>query len=80
MTRQLDAESAEPFDESREELRWLARESGAYAGEWVALDGSRLVAHGVKLADVSAMAAASGVAEPFFAQVPKEKDLPFGGW
>ena len=64
----------------REELQWLARESDAYAGEWVALDGPRLVAHGVKLAIVSAAAEAAGVIEPFFARVPRHRDTPFGGW
>jgi predicted DNA-binding antitoxin AbrB/MazE fold protein len=73
-------ESTEPINERREELRWLAKESGPYAGEWVALDGARLISHGTKLADVIAAAAAAGIAEPFFARVPREKDMPFGGW
>jgi predicted DNA-binding antitoxin AbrB/MazE fold protein len=76
----LSRESSEPLNERREELQWLARESGPYAGEWVALDGSRLVAHGEKLAAVGAEAKAAGVAEPFFARVPRDKDLPLGGW
>ena len=63
-----------------EELRWLAEESGPYAGEWVALDGFRLIAHGGKLAAVSAAAKAAGTVEPFFARVPRDRDLPFGGW
>lgn len=75
----LCPKSSGPVNERREELQWLAKESGPYAGEWVALDGSRLVAHGLKLADVSAAATAAGVGEPFFARVPKDK-LPFGGW
>jgi hypothetical protein len=69
-----------PVNERREELLWLARESGPYAGEWVALDGPRLVAHGEKLASVGAAARVAGVVEPFFARVPRDKDLPFGGW
>jgi predicted DNA-binding antitoxin AbrB/MazE fold protein len=76
----LSWESSEPINERREELRWLATEAGPYAGEWVALDGPRLVAHCAKLADVSAAAAAAGIGEPFFARVPREKDVPFGGW
>ncbi len=76
----LSWESAEPVNERREELRWLAKESGPYAGEWVALDGPKLVAHGDKLASVSAAAKAAGVTEPFFASVPRDKDMPFGGW
>ena len=46
------------MNERREELQWLDRESGPYAGEWVALNGPSLVAHGEKLASVSAAARA----------------------
>ena len=79
-TAPLSWESAEPLHERREELEWLARESGPYSGEWVALDGGQLVAHGLRLAAVSAAARAAGVEEPFFASVPDDRDLPFAGW
>jgi predicted DNA-binding antitoxin AbrB/MazE fold protein len=72
--------SEKPFNERREELRWLAKESGPYAGQWVALDGPNLVAHSERLADVSAAAEAAGVTEPFFASVPRDREMPFGGW
>jgi predicted DNA-binding antitoxin AbrB/MazE fold protein len=72
--------SAKPVNERREELHWLATESGPYAGEWVALDGPNLVAHGEKLASVRAAARAAGIIEPFFASVPRNMDMPFGGW
>lgn len=76
---QLSWESARPLDNRRAELDWLANESRHFAGEWVALDGSRLVAHGPKLAAVNAAAQAAGVSQPFFASVPDD-NLPFGGW
>jgi len=76
----LSWESARPFNERREELHWLATESGPYAGEWVAIDGPHLVAHGEKLVNVSAAARAAGVIAPFFGRVPRDKDMPFGGW
>jgi predicted DNA-binding antitoxin AbrB/MazE fold protein len=79
-TAPLIWESARPVNERREELQWLARESGPYAGEWVALDGPNLVAHDERLAIVSAAAKAAGVSEPFFASVPRDQDTPFGGW
>jgi predicted DNA-binding antitoxin AbrB/MazE fold protein len=75
----LSWQSPEPARERRGELEWLAKESGRYAGQWVALDGGRLVAHGANLAAVSAAARAAGVQEPLFASVP-DHDLPFGGW
>ena len=76
----LSWESAEPVNERKEELRWLAKDSRAYAGEWVALDGPQLIAHGKKLASVSEAAKAAGVSEPFFARVPTDNDPPLGGW
>jgi predicted DNA-binding antitoxin AbrB/MazE fold protein len=75
----LSSEPAQPLDHSRAELEWLANESRNFAGEWVALDGNSLVAHGPKLAVVKAAAQAAGVSRPFFASVPDD-DLPFGGW
>ena len=77
--RPLSELSTDPVNERREEMRWLAEESRPYAGQWVALDGPRLVAHGARLATVSAAAKAAGVEQPLFASVP-DNDLPFGGW
>ena len=78
-TEPLSWQSSEPVNERREEMLWLVKESAPYAGEWVALDGNRMVAHGLTLAAVSAAACTAGVAEPFFASVP-DNDLPLGGW
>lgn len=70
-----------PFiNDRREEFLWLANESGPYSGQWVALDGSRLVAHGPELATVSAAARAAGVTRPLLTHLPPEGELPFGGW
>jgi len=75
----LSWEFAKPIDDGRAELEWLANESRNFAGEWVALDGNRLVAHGPKLAAVKAAAQAAGVSKPLFASVP-DSDLLFGVW
>jgi predicted DNA-binding antitoxin AbrB/MazE fold protein len=63
-----------------QELEWLATESGPYAGQWVALDGNRLIAHGNELAVVSAAARATGVDRPLFTHLAPAGELPFGGW
>jgi predicted DNA-binding antitoxin AbrB/MazE fold protein len=68
------------INERREEFLWLANESGPYAGQWVALDGNRLIAHGAELATVSAAARASGVSRPLLTHLPPDGELPFGGW
>ena len=75
----LSWKSTEPVNERREEMQWLAKESGPYAGEWVALEGPRLVAHGAKLAQVRAAARTAGASDPIFARVSSDTD-PFGGW
>ena len=67
-------------NERREEFQWLAKKSGPYAGQWVALDGSRLVAHGDELAAVRAAARAAGVERPLLTHLPPEGELLFGGW
>jgi predicted DNA-binding antitoxin AbrB/MazE fold protein len=72
--------AAAPVNGRREEFQWLATESGPYAGQWVALDGRRLVAHGTDLATVSAAARAAGVERPLLTHLPPEGELPFGGW
>lgn len=75
----LSWESTEPVNERRDEMRWLAKESGLYAGEWVALEGPGLVAHGPRLSDVRAAAKAAGAPDPLIARVPGDT-TPFGGW
>ena len=76
----LSWESPEPVEDRRQDLDWLAKESAPYAGQWVALEGGRLVSHGTKLATVSAEAKAAGIVEPLFAHVSADRDLPFAGW
>lgn len=73
-------ESSQPVNERREELRWLANEPSKYAGQWVALEGGRLIAHGDQLASVRAAASAAGVESPLMTHLPAEGELPFGGW
>ena len=69
-----------PINDRREEFLWLANHSGPYADQWVALDGSRLIAHGTELAVVSEAARAAGVDRPLLTHLLPEGELPFGGW
>jgi predicted DNA-binding antitoxin AbrB/MazE fold protein len=75
-----DNPQATSVNSRREELEWLAKESRHYAGEWVALDGNRLIAHGNELATVREAARAAGVERPLLSHLPPEEELPFGGW
>jgi len=69
----------EPIDLSRE-LRWLKEHRHEYVGQWVALDGDRLVAHGPDPREVYQAARQAGIASPFVEQILPTDDLPFGGW
>jgi hypothetical protein len=63
-----------------EEMLWLAHQAGPYAGQWVALSGSRLIAHGADAATVREAARAAGVERPLLTHLPEDAELPFGGW
>jgi len=68
-----------PIDLSRE-LLWLKEHKHEYVGQWVALDGDRLLSHGTNAREVAEAARAAGVAVPFITQVDPPEEYPFGGW
>ena len=63
----------------RDSLRWVDEHRDEYLGQWVALDGDRLVSYGRDAKKVYEEARAAGVQSPFLKRVTKD-DLPFGGW
>jgi Family of unknown function (DUF5678) len=63
-----------------QELAWLMKNQGDYAGQWVALEGDELIAHGYDLVQVSNEAKAKGVANPIFARAEAPNARPFAGW
>ncbi|GEM_PF-2422240 len=68
-----------PIDCSRE-LQWLKEHRQEYMGQWVALDGDRLVAHGMNGREVYDEARQLGVEVPALVKIDPSDDLPFGGW
>ena len=60
-------------------LQWLAEHKHEYAGQWVALDGDRLIGCGASAKEVYAMADAAGVANPMVTRVDDPNALPFAG-
>src|SRR6185312_16494553 len=66
---------------SEKSLRWLHENRDKYSGQWVALDGDRLIANGPTAKEVYSKAKAEGVEIPFVELVTDEKAVPStGGW
>ncbi|MEW6730689.1 MAG: DUF2281 domain-containing protein [Acidobacteriota bacterium] len=70
---------SEPIDRKRE-MEWLNENRKNFVGEWVALDGDRLLSHGANAKEVYEMARQAGVEIPFMAHIEPLDQLPFGGW
>jgi hypothetical protein len=62
------------------EREWLLRHESEYAGAWVALQGSMLVAQGSSAVQVLDAARSVGCEQPLVVHIPSEPQLPFGGW
>ena len=72
---------AVPSRDRTKEIKWIDVNRAAYADQWVAVDGDRLVAAGVDPLKVFAAAKAEGIRIPFVVHVLPEDPLPFvPGW
>lgn len=67
------------IDLSRE-LRWIETHRSAYAGQWVAVRGDRLLSSGPDGRTVYEAARAAGDERPFVTRVEPADELPFAGW
>jgi Family of unknown function (DUF5678) len=66
---------------SAQSLRWLDENRDRYSGQWVALDGDRLIASGSTAKEVYSKAKAEGIDIPFVELVTAPESGPFaGGW
>lgn len=74
------ATSERPDTYCLREMQWLSQHRHEYAGQYVALDGDRLVSHGTDGREVYRQARAAGVKVPFMAHIEPADALPFGGW
>lgn len=60
-------------------LSWVEENKEQYDGQFVVLDGDKLVAHGTDSKALYDEARAMGYKSPFVKRI-KAKELPFGGW
>ena len=66
---------SDPKDEAA--FKWINEHSSAYPGQWLALDGDRLLAHGSELAEVASAARALGVQFPLLHLVEPPREHPY---
>ncbi len=68
-----------PEPDPKPNRRWLKEHQHEFAGEWVALDGDRLIAHGPTAAAVYAAADADGAYLPLVTYLLPADAHPFVG-
>jgi hypothetical protein len=70
-----------PSHDRTNEVKWIDENRAAYADQWVAVEGDRLVASGIDPLKVFAAAKAEGIHTPFVVHVLPEDPLPLvPGW
>ena len=70
-----------PSRDRAKEMKWIDENRAAYADQWVAVEGSHLIAAGLDPLVVFAAAKAEGIRTPFVVHVLPEDPLPFvPGW
>jgi hypothetical protein len=62
-----------------ERMNWLKKNREKYAGQYVALDGNRLVGTGKTIREANEQAKENDVQNPFLIRVSGENEILFGG-
>ena len=70
-----------PSRDRTQEMKWIDENRAAYADQWVAVEGDRLIGADPDPLKVFAAAKAQGIRSPFVVHVLPEDPLPFvPGW
>ena len=65
---------------NEQERAWINAHRDEYLGQWVALDGDHLIAHGADARTVYEAARAQGVEIPYIDRVEPQVEAFIGGW
>jgi hypothetical protein len=68
-----------PVPDPEPSMRWMNEHAQEYGGQWVALDGERLIAHGENAGEVFAAAQADGAYLPLVTFITPADAPPFVG-
>lgn len=69
----------EPMPDDAREMKWIEEHKHEYAGQWVALDGDRLIAASPIRAEISVAVKADGAKLPLIIRIPApDEPLPIG--
>lgn len=70
---------SQPMPDRTKEMDWVEQHKHEYPGQWVALDGGRLVAASPNRMDIGAAIKADGAILPLILRIPSPDDLPYIG-
>ena len=68
------------YKTNEQERSWINAHRDEYLGQWVALDGDHLIAHGADARTVYQAARAQGVEIPYIDRVEPQVEAFMGGW
>jgi hypothetical protein len=69
----------EPMPDDTRETEWIEQHKHEYPGQWVALDGNRLIAASPNRMEISAAVKADGAKLPLIVRLPSPDDPPYIG-
>lgn len=69
----------EPMPDRTREWEWIAQHKHEYAGQWVALDGDKLIAASHNRGELSAAIKATGATRPLIHRIAAPDELPYIG-
>lgn len=75
-----ELEQPAPLRSRAEESAWIDRHRDEYLGQWVAIEGDTLIAHGPNPREVYLAAREAGTTAPFIERVEKRQGAFMGGW
>jgi len=75
-----NGDSTKTYKTNEQERTWIEVHREQYLNQWVALDGDRLLAHGMDAKQVYDEARQQGVTSPYLERVSGEEEAFIGGW